>query len=400
MTGTQGNTNMKASTTTTLLFVSPRRLLWVAFLISIGTVTINYIYVFQNASSIHNNNNNNNHGPPTTATSTAAVLPARPPRETLTAFSDKKLLKGKPPRTLVGIISSDSFNDCTYRKRHRELFDIWNDTRLCALEAVTDDCQVAYTFIIGAGNESAPTQLVNDSSSWPLLVPKPMLSRHEDVNYPDTSLLNIRYVQFVLYFVAVLLIMIIIIIMGGCWIYTLILIPTHSHTHTHTSIHHSENMNEGKSESFVYFASVMMKRHNIDYAMKLDADSILHLHDYLAFAHANLPPYPYYKRIFAGALRNKYHWPKLDSQQVYNRKEHYWKQEQESVHLYLAGQCYLLSRDLVEWVVTEAPRSWNTYREGHEDHDVSAMALKCPMPVTMITISKTQRFWEHPVKGM
>jgi hypothetical protein len=191
---------------------------------------------------------------------------------------------------------------------------------------------------------------------------------------------------------------------------------TQTHTHTHTQllaylltclyiytsyiVHHSENMNDGKSESFVYFASVMMKRHNIDYAMKLDADSILHLHDYLAFAHVNLPPYPYYKRIFAGALRNKYHWPKLDSQEVYNRKEHYWKQELESVHLYLAGQCYILSRDLVEWVVAEAPRSWNTYREGHEDHDVSAMALRSPRPVTMITISKTQRFWEHPVKGM
>jgi hypothetical protein len=195
---------MKAPTTTTLLFVSPRRLLWAALLLSIVTVTINYIHVFQNASSIHINNNNNNNI--NNVPAAAAALPARPPRETLADFYNKKLLKGKPPRTLVGIISSDSFNDCTYRKRHRELFDIWNDTRLCALEAVTDDCQVAYTFIIGAGNESAPTQLVNDSSSWPLLVPKPMPSRHEDVNYPDTSLLNIRYVPFLLstfYFVVV-----------------------------------------------------------------------------------------------------------------------------------------------------------------------------------------------------
>jgi hypothetical protein len=203
--GTQGNTNMKSSAATTLLSVSPRRLLWVAFLVSIGTVTINYIYVFQNASSIHhqshphnNNNNNNDELPQTAAAAAAAALPARPSRETWTGFSSKKLLKGKPPRTLVGIISSDSFNDCTYRKRHRELFDIWNDTRLCALEAITDDCQVAYTFIIGAGNESAPTQLVNDNSSWPLLVPKPMPTQHEDVNLPDTTLLNIRYVQFIL----------------------------------------------------------------------------------------------------------------------------------------------------------------------------------------------------------
>jgi len=273
----------------------------------------------------------------------------------------------KAPRTLIGIISSDSFNDCTYRKRHRTMFDIWNDTRVCSLDQVTSDCQVVYTFILGAGNSSAPTQLVNDS--WPLLVEKPIPTKHEDVNAPDTSLLNIR-----------------------------------------------ENMNDGKSESFVYFASVMMKKYNLDYAMKLDADSILHLHDFLAFAHSNLPPFPYYHRVFAGALRNKYHWPRPETKEAFNQKEAYWQLEWERVHLYLAGQMYLLSLDLAEWVVQEAPncppknpfdlanlptsqRKFRGYKEGHEDHDLSSIAIKSPKPITMITIGKTQRFWEHPVKG-
>lgn len=100
----------------------------------------------------------------------------------------------KAPRTLIGIISSDSFNDCTYRKRHRAMFEIWNDTRVCSLDQVAPECQVVYTFILGAGNSSAPTQLVNDS--WPLLVDKPISTKHDDVNAPDTSLLNIRYVMF------------------------------------------------------------------------------------------------------------------------------------------------------------------------------------------------------------
>lgn len=136
--------------------------------------------------------------------------------------------------------------------------------------------------------------------------------------------------------------------------------------------------------------------------MKLDADSILHLHDYLAFSDDHLPSSSrsslQHNNVFAGALRNKYHWPKLDTQEVYNRKEEYWQQEMDSVHLYLAGQCYIIGLDLVQWIVQEAPRNL-LYKEGHEDHDISAMALKCPRPVTLITISKTQRFWEHPVKG-
>lgn len=153
----------------------------------------------------------------------------------------------------------------------------------------------------------------------------------------------------------------------------------------------------GKSESFLYFASVMMKRHNLDYAMKLDADSILHLHSFLAFAQTNLPPYPYGKRIMAGAIRNKSPWPKEPSEEEFARKETYWRKDFEGVHNYLAGQCYMMSQDLVEWVVEEAPRSWNDYREGHEDHDVTSMAWKSPLPVTMITVGKTQRYWEHPV---
>ena len=69
-----------------------------------------------------------------------------------------------------------------------------------------------------------------------------------------------------------------------------------------------------------------------------------------------------------------------------------------------AGQCYLMSLDLCQHVAMEAPFSRvrvaeGGYIEGHEDHDVSAMAFHSPNPVHMLTIGKSQRFWEHPVKG-
>eukprot|EP00980_Cylindrotheca_fusiformis_P027536 scaffold20980_cov73-Cylindrotheca_fusiformis.AAC.1 len=105
-------------------------------------------------------------------------------------------------------------------------------------------------------------------------------------------------------------------------------------------------------------------------------------------------------RIFVGALRNKYHWP-VDTNEapmIHERKEEYWKHEFDGVHLYLAGQCYIVGQDLIEWILQEAPNN-GLYMEHHEDHDVSAMAQKSPLPITTISISKTQRFWEHPVKG-
>lgn len=63
-----------------------------------------------------------------------------------------------------------------------------------------------------------------------------------------------------------------------------------------------------------------------------------------------------------------------------------------------------MSLDLCKFVSAEAPYSKiriekGGYIEGHEDHDVSGMVFHSPTPIHMITIGKSQRFWEHPVKG-
>jgi hypothetical protein len=172
----------------------------------------------------------------------------------------------------------------------------------------------------------------------------------------------------------------------------------------------SENMNDGKSQTFFYYASTIMDQFHhtetpIEYAMKLDADAILHLHDFFLFAHEHLPPTPYNVNIFAGALRDKAGWAKdLHPPQDLARFESFWGNEFDGVHLYLAGQCYLMSYDLCRFVAHEAPYSKTRiaeggYIEGHEDHDVSAMVFHNPTPIHMTVIGKSQRFWEHPVKG-
>ena len=132
---------------TRTMLLSPKRMLWITISLLSFIFLSNLIIVLQSSPTI--SRTTNRHG-----------LSKR-------GLANRHLARN-PARTLIGIISSDSKNDCTYRKRHREIFQIWNDTRVCSLNEIHDTCQVIYTFIVGAGSQDSPTQLVNDS--FPLLV--------------------------------------------------------------------------------------------------------------------------------------------------------------------------------------------------------------------------------------
>jgi hypothetical protein len=100
-------------------------------------------------------------------------------------------------RTLLGLISSDTANDCSYRRRHRELFQIWNDARVCSLAQLKEspvkyeDCQLVYTFVLGASTEpDAPNLIVNQS--LPLYHSPPQKTHCNDKMRDDMTWLNIR----------------------------------------------------------------------------------------------------------------------------------------------------------------------------------------------------------------
>ena len=159
-----------------------------------------------------------------------------------------------------------------------------------------------------------------------------------------------------------------------------------------------------ESPTFFYFASKVLEEFDLDYAMKLDGDSILHLHDWFVFAHYHLPPRPWAKGMAGGALRHKAFWPPPPDPQDLIRLESYWQEQYDGVHLYLAGQCYFMTLDLCRVVASEASVAATKiapggYLEGHEDHDVSSMLFQSPTPIHLFTIGKSHRFWEHPVKG-
>lgn len=105
-------------------------------------------------------------------------------------------------------------------------------------------------------------QLLDDSIRPLEVTARPILNAiGQDVNHPDTILLNIL-----------------------------------------------ENMDDGKSPTWFYYASQLAKQYDIDYIAKCDTDSIFSLHDFLHFAYFNMPPAPYNSMMLFCIPWNKDHW--------------------------------------------------------------------------------------------
>lgn len=99
-------------------------------------------------------------------------------------------------RVLFGILTADFKSDEAYRKRHRTLFKLWNDKRVCSLPDFKSmpledryECEIIYTFVIAA-NPEAPTELVDESR--PFEIERPYQGTSRDLNEPDVTLLNIK----------------------------------------------------------------------------------------------------------------------------------------------------------------------------------------------------------------
>jgi hypothetical protein len=299
----------------------------------------------------------NYESPSSTALETSASSPAAD-TATDSGTSGTKLFpehKGRL-KVLWGVLTADFYNDQAYRKRHRKLFELWDDPRVCSLPDFKqksveerDVCELIYTFVVGGNQETTP-ELVDDSR--PMTATRPVSGKSPDLNDPDMTLLNIK-----------------------------------------------ENMNEGKSQTWLKHGAEVAEQYGLDYVVKCDADSMLHLHEFFTFAYKHLPPAPYNTNVYAGALRDKAYWPRHTTEDERIRFESYFGNNFEGVHLYVAGQLYIMSTDLAKFVGQEALENKCSYCEGHEDHDISAMAFHSPDPIKLLVIGRKQRFWEHPVKG-
>jgi hypothetical protein len=189
-------------------------------------------------------------------------------------------------RVLLGIFSKyDSFR---FQQEYRAIVQHWKSDAhygpaICPLSEFlmlpNEDsrCELIYTFVVGAGDVEAPTQV---SSSE-----RPMLSNRSAMpegwfGFNDTTLLNIR-----------------------------------------------ENANEGKAQTWLRYASQVAQNYGIEYVAKCEHTSSLDIPKYFRFADRRLLPAPYNKGLFAGSMRDKHFWKqslKGEVKEVRLTDKHFW----------------------------------------------------------------------------
>jgi hypothetical protein len=371
------------------------------------------------------------------------------------------------PKVLIGIMSgTHNSMQRTYRNRHRQLFQLWNDTRLCSvgeyiksvskssvMETNMDDnnnnnnsdcdCEVLYTFVVAAHNtETEPKQTSSSSSKMSTksnhIIPTVIV----DENTIDAHSFECSTVEEskVIKFSSV----------AHSWPLTLPQMPTYmahyndviANPNDVTILNIKENMNDGKTPTFLYWAHQMAVRYDIPYVAKCDSDSVMRWPSLLNFIDKHLPlkttsqdtsssstrtSLPY---AVLGFVRSKATWDQ-------HADENFWQQHFKSgLHLYLGGSFFLMSSDLAGGAAAEVRdhlidhyrlqakemcRSASTsllstinqtpftfknvsYFEGHEDHDAlsaaQVAATKQRRAIRWILPLKMQFSWEHPVKGM
>ena len=166
----------------------------------------------------------------------------------------------------------------------------------------------------------------------------------------------------------------------------------------------SENINEGKSQTWFYFAGKEAKEYKFDYVAKQNTDALPYLDQFFDFVDNALPPHPYNSRTLVGmVLDKKQHW-ELWKEERKPSEDFFWN-NYNSVHMYAEGPFYLMSTDLCATVAKVGSKGLGVAAEGHEDHDVSAMAFmgleKYPIkivPLPKLKYNQCSNYWKHAIK--
>lgn len=236
---------------------------------------------------------------------------------------------------LLGIFSTESEKYAHRREYIRKTYLSTGDDRICKLEEYKRQqreqpndvrCQIPYTFVIGGGDASRPSDHDDDE-------PLTLETHHNGHEDPE----------------------------GDC-----------------TYLNIKENMENGKSTTYMKFGAMLAKEYGIDYIGKTDDDTVLAIQLLLQFLDDDLPPAPFNRRIYGGTS-----WAS-------------WAHN----HMYAAGQFYFLSSDLADYVsiqLTAKDRRGMMHSRPTEDADMGTFIFSHPRPIKFISLS-TFRFWHHPKK--
>lgn len=256
--------------------------------------------------------------------------------DSLHAFQGESPIGAPRPTTfLLGIFSMSGEGKAAQRDAIRKTYLDIGDERICKLEEFIRQaeetpnkriCQVPYTFVIGAGGKFRPDDHT-DSATLTL----------DTDQYGDAD------------------------IEGDC-----------------TYLNIRENMETGKSPTYMKFAAEISKEYGIDYISKIDDDSVLSPHLLFQFINDDLPIAPYNRRMYGGAPVPSY--------------------QHDSI--YASGQFYFVSADLANYVANELTpddRKNLMHSRPTEDCDMGSFVYSNPNPIKLITLS-TGQIWEHPKK--
>lgn len=200
-------------------------------------------------------------------------------------------------RVLMGVFCRSE--DIEYQEMFRSLFSL--HPAVCSLGSYERDllqksastCEFIYTFVMGGREDvNAPTEMLDQDNHGPLVLEK----------VEDQLVLNIK-----------------------------------------------ENMNDGKSQTWFYFASTVMSDEYLgfDYVGKMDTDSLVYIDQYFRFADSYLHPSPYNQRTMAGILSNKSEWHRTSDETSKDKsltKERFFKKyypgrgSGDFLHLYPMGR--------------------------------------------------------------
>jgi hypothetical protein len=252
-----------------------------------------------------------------------------------------------------------------------------NKHRICSLQDLQKgkvdfhDCQIAYTFVVGA-NPDGPSDLVEMhhshnsssvslSSSFPLVVDHP-ISHSGDTLEDDVTYLNMR-----------------------------------------------ENMNQGKTPSwFQYAATLMAEDHDFpsllfDYIGKLDTDTLLYIPKFVEMVEQTLQPYPHNTRIYGGTEMLQTPCDPADgattttppTSNVLGVDATSSACKPPNAATYMSGQFYFLSPDLVKYVTSQElfldPKR-NDLKVVDEDYGMGRWVHSHPLPIHSVSF---RRAWAH-----
>lgn len=282
----------------------------------------------------------------------------------------------KEARVLVGIFTAIDKRigdrQKIYRDKFRALFKL--HPNVCSIgdlhrnEHKNDHCKFIYAFVVGANQDpTAPTVLYNDD-------------REVEVSRHLLPFLQHSYDDFVLHDDFVFL-----------------------------NIH--ENMNEGKSLSWFYYAATdkFLGSLQIDYVGKMDTDVMLDMKLYFEFSKKNLAKAPYEEKrhTLVGHLLQ------MDEAFVEENNFPYIVKKilamnYTNLRLYPQGGFYLMSMDLAQSIIKFVKQSpilsilLDFVQSTHEDVSMGTLAFLSVVQsgeiIDLILISISNAFYIHPFK--